>query len=95
MHKLKKFYCRSFQTIFKLALPLLPYRKPQIIGSVREIPEVVRGCGCSRVLIVTDTTVRSLHCTPPQNTKANERHFKSTEEAPPFNRYPYNCQHRK
>lgn len=63
MHKLKKFYCRSFQIIFKLALPFLPYRKPQIIGSVREIPEVIRGCGCSRVLIVTDATVRSLGLT--------------------------------
>ena len=40
MNPLKKAYCRIFQNIFKFALPVLPYRNPKIIGSVRGIPEV-------------------------------------------------------
>lgn len=38
---IKKAYCRIFQNIFKFALPVLPYRNPKIIGSVRGIPEVL------------------------------------------------------
>ncbi len=37
MNPLKKAYCRIFQNIFKFALPLLPYRNPKIIGSVKGI----------------------------------------------------------
>mgnify|MGYP000007748856 CR=1 FL=1 len=39
MNPLKKAYCRVFQMSFKFALPLLPYRNPKIIGSVKGIPE--------------------------------------------------------
>ena len=41
MNPLKKAYCRVFQNVFKFALPLLPYRNPKIIGSVKGIPEVL------------------------------------------------------
>ena len=59
MNIFKKIYCRVFQTAFRLALPVLPYRKPQIVGSVRELPDVIRGNHCSCVLIVTDSSIRS------------------------------------
>ena len=63
MNIFKKIYCRVFQTAFRLALPVLPYRKPQIVGSVRELPDVIRGNHCSCVLIVTDFSIRSLGLT--------------------------------
>lgn len=63
MNIFKKIYCRVFQTTFRLALPVLPYRKPQIVGSVRELPDVIRGNHCSCVLIVTDSSIRSLGLT--------------------------------
>ena len=31
MNVFKKFYCRAFQTVFRAALPLLPYREPEIV----------------------------------------------------------------
>ena len=34
-----KAYCRIYQFCFKLALPLLPYRKPIILDSEEEIIE--------------------------------------------------------
>ena len=63
MNIFKKIYCRIFQTAFRLALPVLPYRKPQIVGSVRELPDVIRGNHASCVLIVTDSSIRSLGLT--------------------------------
>lgn len=63
MNPLKKAYCRIFQNIFKFALPVLPYRNPKIIGSVRGIPEVLEKRGYNNVLIITDTGIRSLGLT--------------------------------
>ena len=42
MNKIKKIYCRTFQTTFKLALPFLPYRKPEIVYSVKTLPEILK-----------------------------------------------------
>ena len=57
MNPLKKAYCRIFQNIFKFALPVLPYRNPKIIGSVRGIPEVLEKRGYNNVLIITDAAL--------------------------------------
>ena len=46
--------CRVFQTVFKLAIPLLPYREPKILNHVKEVPAVLKEQGISCVLIVTD-----------------------------------------
>lgn len=63
MNKLKKIYCRVFQSAFKAALPFLPYRTPKIVGSVTALPEVFQKHDCQRVLIITDAGVRSLGLT--------------------------------
>jgi alcohol dehydrogenase class IV len=63
MNGIKKVYCRTFQTVFKLALPILPYRKPKIVSSVRKLPETLIKKKCSRVLIITDAGIRSLGLT--------------------------------
>ena len=60
MNRFRKIYCRTFQTAFKLALPFLPYRKPRIVGSVKEIPDIIRGNNMHRVLIITDSVIRGL-----------------------------------
>ena len=59
----KKIYCRTFQTAFKIALPFLPYRKPEISGSVSHIPDILTKNGCDTVLIVTDAGIRKLGLT--------------------------------
>ena len=63
MNIFKKIYCRTFQKTLKIALPFLPYRKPQIVGSIKEIPDVIRGNNTGRVLIITDSMIRSLGIT--------------------------------
>lgn len=59
----KKIYCRTFQFVFKCALPILPYRKPTILHSNEEIVEVLKEKEISNVLLVTDKGVRGLGLT--------------------------------
>lgn len=63
MNPLRKLYCRTFQIAFRLALPLLPYRKPKVCGSVEEIPRILQQNSCSAVLIVTDAAIVKLGLT--------------------------------
>ena len=50
MNRLKKAYCRTYQTVFKLALPFLPYRTPEVVGSVKKLPEIILREKCGNVL---------------------------------------------
>lgn len=63
MNPLKKAYCRTFQTVFKLALPLLPYRKPKRIESVNELPALFIKKNIDSVMLVTDASIRSNNIT--------------------------------
>jgi alcohol dehydrogenase class IV len=63
MNIFKKIYCRTFQGVLKIALPFLPYRDPKIIDKICEIPMALQTCGKKKPLIVTDSTIRSLHLT--------------------------------
>lgn len=63
MNKLKKLYCRAFQTALKIAIPFLPYRKPEIVGSVKALPDIIRKKKGDNVLIITDAGIRSLGLT--------------------------------
>lgn len=63
MFILRKIYCRTFQLVFRAALPFLPYRKPKIIPSVADVVEVLRQHHVDSVLIVTDKGIRRLGLT--------------------------------
>lgn len=63
MNILKKSYCRIFQTAFKIALPLLPYREPEIMNSVDEIIPLLKNKSYESVLLVTDKVIRELGIT--------------------------------
>lgn len=63
MNPIRKAYCRTFQTCFKLALPFLPYRKPKIYRDVCELPGLFDKKKINKVLLVTDKSVRSLGLT--------------------------------
>lgn len=60
MNIFKKIYCRVFQTAFKIAIPFMPYRKPKIIYSMKEVPDIIYSNNCDNVLIVTDKSIHSL-----------------------------------
>lgn len=58
MHPLYALYCRVFQKAFHLAIPLLPYREPEILHSLNDIPGVCLKNRRERVLLVTDRFLR-------------------------------------
>ena len=67
MNRMYKTFCRIYQGAFRLAFPILPYREPEICGSIFEIPEVLNKKKIQKVLLVTDAGLRSSG-----NTKALE-----------------------
>ena len=63
MNPLRKAWCRTYQTAFRIVLPVLPYREPRILGSVEEVPKVLREHGISSVLLVTDRGIAQIGLT--------------------------------
>ena len=63
MHPLKKLYCRTFQTVFKLAIPFLPYRSPELLHGMDELIDKLKALKLNHVLLVTDKGIRSLGLT--------------------------------
>ena len=55
----KAIFCRVFQAAFKMALPALPYREPDIINSCSGLGAVFRKEQISSVLVVTDKGIVS------------------------------------
>ena len=53
MNIFKRIYCRSYQLLFRLAIPFMPYRQPTILSSTKEIPNILKKNHCSFPLIVT------------------------------------------
>ncbi len=60
MNPVESAYCRTFQTAMAVAIPALPYRRPEILSSVDDVPTVLRREGAKRPLIVTDPGVYRL-----------------------------------
>lgn len=63
MNIIKKTYCRIFQTVMRIAMPVLPYRDPKILNSVQELPQEFNNHKIDTVLLVTDSFIRTL-CGP-------------------------------
>ena len=57
MNIFAKTYCRIFQTAFRIALPVLPYREPEIISSCSKLDVIFKKEKVSSVLVVTDKGV--------------------------------------
>ncbi|MGM9567311.1 MAG: iron-containing alcohol dehydrogenase, partial [Clostridia bacterium] len=65
MRPLKKIYCRVFQSVFRLVLPILPYRNPEILRRLGDVPPRLKEKNIRRVLMVTDENLRNLGLTAP------------------------------
>lgn len=60
MNIVKKIYCRIFQKCFKIAIPILPYRQPELIDGFENLPAVLEKEKKSRVIIVTDQFISKI-----------------------------------
>ena len=65
MNPFKKMFCRLFQLGMRAALPVMPYREPVRVNGLAGVPPLLRDRGIARVLLVTDSQVRSLGLTAP------------------------------
>lgn len=61
MNIFKKIYCRAFQTVFKIAIPILPYRNPKLLDSVADVASVLREKKYNSILVVTDQQVSTIN----------------------------------
>lgn len=59
MNIFRKLYCRTFQKIFRIALPILPYRQPELFYSTGQILPLLKKKQISSVLLVTDGQLRA------------------------------------
>ncbi len=57
MNVIKKIYCRIYQKAFHLAIPLLPYKMPEICESVTQVPDFFERNRVYSVLVVTDKII--------------------------------------
>ena len=65
MFFLKSAFCRIYQTVFRIALPILPYREPAIADSSAKLGEIFKKEKIKSVLIVTDKGIVSSGLTEP------------------------------
>lgn len=65
MNIFKAAYCRTYQLGFRVAMPFLPYREPEPLDSVREIPKKLKELGVGSALVVTDKSLRGLGMAEP------------------------------
>lgn len=65
MNPIQKTYCRIYQNILHIALPFLPYRKPEILPSIFSLSHLFHSKQINTVLLITDQSIRSFGlCTP-------------------------------
>lgn len=57
MNPIKAIYCRSVQAVLRAALPVLPYREPEVFHNCGELKCVFQKENIRRVLIVTDAGI--------------------------------------
>lgn len=58
MNPLTKAFCRIYQVVFHLALPILPYREPELYSSITEIPDLLKKINVHSVLLVSDAALK-------------------------------------
>lgn len=59
MNILQKIYCRVFQTAFRLAMPVLPYREPEQVATVGALAQQLKRQKLRAALLVTDEFLKT------------------------------------
>lgn len=63
MNIFSKFYCRTYQTIFRIFLPFFPYREPEMLLNYEELIKALDENSLDNVLIVTGSDLRGFGLT--------------------------------
>lgn len=62
MNPFYKVYCRAYQFCFHLALPILPYREPEVHHNLEDVKDILHRLNVSSVLLVTDKGLSQTDC---------------------------------
>lgn len=63
MNPLSRLFCRGYQLCFRLTLPILPYRQPELLAAVTDIPSLLQREHVTHVLLITDAPLHTLGLT--------------------------------
>lgn len=63
MNIFKRAYCRIYQGVFRLMIPLLPYREPKVLKTNEQTAQLLKEKNIASVLLVTDKGIRGLGLT--------------------------------
>lgn len=63
MNIFKAFYCRAYQTVMRIMLPILPYREPKILKDNNDVANTLKELNIESILLVTDKGIKSLGLT--------------------------------
>lgn len=73
MNGFKRVYCRIYQAAFHAALPFLPYREPKLYRETTEVVTALEELNIQRVLLVTDSVLRTSGITLPLENLLRDR----------------------
>ena len=65
MNILQKAWCRIIQTVFRVAIPILPYREPELFDSVQALIRPLKEKKIHSALLVTDEFLKNSGATQP------------------------------
>lgn len=51
MRFIKRIFCRCFQEVFHLVIPVLPYKTPEVLRGIDRVPELLEKKQIRRVLL--------------------------------------------
>ena len=68
MHLARRAWCRTYQTVFRIALPVLPIPSHAFWSTPRMCPRCFKKRSIQHVLIVTDPGIARLGLTAPLET---------------------------
>ena len=75
MNMIKRIYCRTFQLVFRAALPILPYRQPRTLKATDDIATLLRRKKIRSILLVADAGVRRLGLTAQMEESLRREHI--------------------
>lgn len=58
MNIVKKIFCRSFQKVMHIMIPLLPYREPKLLNEIEDVLDVLKERNISNIMLVTGNKIR-------------------------------------
>lgn len=61
MNFLGKVYCRAYQGVMKIVLPMMPYREPVILDSMDAVAKTLLDKNIDNVMVVTDANIVKLN----------------------------------